>query len=75
MLMRVTQRGKKQDNHLEILGGGGGGGAVPGAKQVSDGATAWSSTATAEGAKTLIGNQLVIAGRGGIFGFSAVRLK
>ncbi len=66
MLMRVTQRGKKQDNHLEILGGGGGGGgAVPGAKQVSDGATAWSSTATAEGAKTLIGNQLVIAGRVG----------
>ncbi len=38
---------------------------MPGAKQVSDGATAWSSTATAEGAKTLIGNQLVIAGRVG----------
>ncbi len=34
MLMRVTPRVKKQENHLEILGGGGGGGgggcAVPG---------------------------------------------
>ncbi len=33
MLMRVTQRVKKQENHLEILGGG-----CAGAKQVRDGA-------------------------------------
>ncbi len=37
MLMRVTQRVKRQENDLEILGGGGGGGCA-GAKQVSDGA-------------------------------------
>ncbi len=32
MLMRVTQRVKRQENDLEILGGGG----CAGAKQVSD---------------------------------------
>ncbi len=38
MLMRVTPRVKKQENHLEILGGGG-------AKQVRDGAIALSRPA------------------------------
>ncbi len=44
MLMRVTPRVKKQENHLEILGGGGGG-CCAGAKQVRDGAIALSRPA------------------------------
>ncbi len=42
MLMRVTPRVKKQENHLEILGGGG---CCAGAKQVRDGAIALSRPA------------------------------
>ncbi len=46
MLMRVTPRVKKQENHLEILGRGGGGtGCCAGAKQVRDGAIALSRPA------------------------------
>ncbi len=48
MLMRVTPRVKKQENHLEILGGGGGGGGCCArANQVSDGVIATSSPALA----------------------------
>ncbi len=43
MLMRVTPRVKKQENHLEMLGGAGG--SCAGAKQVRDGAIALSGPA------------------------------
>ncbi len=43
MLMRVTPRVKKQENHLEILGGERG--SCDGAKQVRDGAIALSRPA------------------------------
>ncbi len=46
MLMRVTPRVKKQENHLEILGGREWGrGCCAGAKQVRDGAIALSRPA------------------------------
>ncbi len=44
MLMRVTPRVKKQENHLEMLWEGGGG-SCAGAKQVRDGAIALSGPA------------------------------